>query len=107
MNSLTGQPATVYPPQVYLESPEGTNWPPFTVIQRTHTGGCFAPTVIGECAPPPVQPSTDLIAATSEGRVSLPPSSRDFSTNSFEADHANSPKKVGCAPGATCWSHFL
>src|SRR5215212_5277646 len=106
MNSLTAQ-APVYPPQVYFVSPAGTKAPPLTVIQRTHTGGCFAPTDIGECAPPPVQPFTDLIAATSEARVSLPPSSTDFSTNSLAADQANSPKNVGCAPGATCCSHFL
>src|SRR4051794_27664565 len=106
MNSPMGQPAAVYPPQTYL-GVKGTNWPPLIVIHRTQTGGCLDPTDIGECIPPPVQPSEPLTAAVSAGRVSLPPSWSDFSTNSFDADQANRPKNVGWAPGATCCSHFL
>src|SRR3954447_8962280 len=106
MNSPMGQPALVYPPQTYLDV-NGTNWPPLMVIQRTQTGGCLEPTDIGACIPPPVQPSEPLTAATSAGRVSFPPNCSDFSTNSLAADHANRPKNVGWAPGATCWSHFL
>ncbi len=65
--------------------------PPLYWMIFWHGGVSAVPTRIAVWAPLPVQSSTLRIAATSDSRVSFPPSARDCSTKRRVADHAKRP----------------
>src|SRR5687768_13458523 len=91
------QPVVV-PTQVYLVPPTGFQVPPLSWMNRQQSPVRLDPTCCGAVMPLAVQLSVLRSASMSVGRLSLPPSAIDFSTNSRAADHEKTPKKEGSAP---------